>query len=237
MGSPFGLSQVKGSEAFQVLKTLLKPTLLILIWMSALRLLLYFAVYHPKIENTADVGAAFLMGFRFDLLIMGYFWIPIVLLTWLSALVMSPRKLFFLWKLYFVIGVLIIFDLSWMDLFWSMVSNSRLNSQFFQSDSRLILDQGWKLLGPAKSWVCTLGMGFSSLGLVLTLYGLKLGKSYNLPSKPKLAVQVLVSIFLVALAARGTWTAHHLELAHTQVSSDPLVNQLPLNPLWNLDKE
>ncbi|MGZ5278943.1 MAG: hypothetical protein ACXWC9_03320 [Pseudobdellovibrionaceae bacterium] len=228
---------IKGSEAFQVLKALLKPTLLILIWMTVLRLLLYAAVYQVKIQATQDLTAAFFAGFRFDLLVMGFFWIPIVAVTWASALFMSPRKLFFFWKLYFVIGILIIFDLSWMDLFWSMVSNVRLNSQFFQTDSRIILDQGWKLLGPAKSWICTLGMGFSSLGLVLWLYGLKLEKNYNLPSKAKLGLQVLVSFFLVALAARGTWTAHHLNIEHAQVSADPLVNQIPLNAVWNLDKD
>jgi hypothetical protein len=227
---------IKGSEAFQVLKALLKPTLLILVWMSILRLLLFAAVYHPKIQNTQDLGAAFFAGFRFDLLVMGFFWIPIVAITWASSLIIAPRKLFFFWKLYFVIGILIIFDLSWMDLFWSMVSNLRLNSQFFHADSKVILDQGWQLLGPAKSWVCTLGMGFSSLGLVLWLYGLKLEKNYNLPSKAKLTLQIVATFLIVAFAARGTWTPHHLNIEHAQVSADPLVNQLPLNPMWNLDK-
>jgi hypothetical protein len=53
---------IKGSEAFQVLKALLKPTLLILIWMSVLRLLTYAAVYFPKIQATQELGAAFFAG-------------------------------------------------------------------------------------------------------------------------------------------------------------------------------
>jgi hypothetical protein len=228
---------IKGSEAFQVLKALLKPTALVLIWMMVIRLLIFGAVYQAKIQESSDLPAALFAGFRFDLCVMGFFWIPIVTLTWASTFVTHPRKLFFFWKLYFVFGILIIFDLSWMDLFWSMVSNVRLNAQFFQADSRLILDQGWHLLGPAKAWICTLGMGFSSLGLVLWLYGLKLNKNYDLPSRKKLALQIVGSFLLVAFAARGTWTPHHINLEHAQVSTDPLINQIPLNAVWNLDKE
>jgi hypothetical protein len=227
---------LKGSEAVQVLKTLLKPTLLVLIWMMVLRMLLVATVYYPKLQSTENLNLAFFTGFRFDLLVMGFFWIPIVVITWLSTLFMSPRKLFFFWKLYFVIGILIIFDLYWMDLFWSAVSNVRLNSDLFHVDTKVIFDEGWKLIGATKSWVCTLGMGFSSLGLVLSLYGLHLQKNYNLPSRGKLAAQVLLSLLLVAFAARGTWTPHHLNIEHAQVSSDPVMNQIPLNPLWNLDK-
>jgi hypothetical protein len=228
---------IKGSEAFQVLKALLKPTALVLIWMMVLRLLIFGAVYQAKIQNGSDLPAALFAGFRFDLCVMGFFWIPIVVVTWASTFFIHPRKLFFFWKLYFVLGILIIFDLSWMDLFWSMVSNVRLNAQFFQADSRIILDQGWHLLGPAKAWICTLGMGFSSLGLVLWLYGLKLAKNYDLPSKGKLALQVVGSLLLVAFSARGTLTPHHIGIEHAQVSTDPLVNQIPLNAVWNLDKE
>ncbi|MEZ0392990.1 MAG: hypothetical protein ACAH59_12290 [Pseudobdellovibrionaceae bacterium] len=226
---------VRGSEAFQVLKAHLKPTLLILLWMTGLRLLLFVALFYHQIGFHPDLPAALWAGFRFDLLIMGFFWIPIVLLTWAVCLIMPPRYLFFFWKLYFVVGILIIFDFSWMDFFWTAVTNRRLDSHFFNADLKFILDQGWHLVGETKAWIVTLAMGFSSLGLVLAIYGLKLEKNYNLPSKTKLAVEFFLSFFLVASAARGTWTAHHLRGEDALVSTDAILNQLPLNPLWNLD--
>lgn len=226
----------KGSEAFQVLKALLKPTLLILVWMTLLRLLLYVTLFTKQLGIHPDLGKALFAGFRFDLCVLGFLWIPIVVITWLSAFFTSPRKLFFAWKLYFVVIILLTFDLYWMDLFWTAVSNARLNSEFFTADSRVILDQGWKIVGNQKAWICTLAMGISSLGLVLWLYGLKIKKTYDLPNRAQLAGEILLSVFLVAFAARGTWTPHHINIEHAQVSSEPLMNQIPLNPLWNLDK-
>jgi hypothetical protein len=226
----------RGSDAFQLLKVLLKPTLLILGWMSILRLLLFIAVFYPEVGMHADLPAAFLMGLRFDLLVLGFLWIPIVVLTWVWTIALPPRKLLMFWKIYLVLAVLAIFDLSWMDFFWTAVSRTRLNHESFSADTRLILDQGWKLLGESKPWIATIAMGLSSLGLVLVIYEVKFKNSYSATPKAKLALQVAVSILLVGLAARGTWTPHHLALEHAQVSSNPMINQLPLNPLWNLDK-
>lgn len=227
---------MRGSEALQLLKCLLKPTFLILIWMTFLRLLLTAAFFYPKIGMHSDLPAAFWAGFRFDFLVLGFAWIPIVAITWLWALAFPPRKLFFLWKIYFVVAVLLTFDLSWMDFFWTAVTSSRLNHEFFSADSKQILDEGWKLLGPTKSWIATFGMGLSSLGLVLYLHELKLKKDYSMPPIWKVTLQALLSFLFVAFAARGTWTPHHLNIEHAQVSENPLLNQIPLNPLWNLDK-
>lgn len=226
----------KGSEAVQLLKILLKPTLLILCWMSALRALLFAAVIHSQTGFHPDLGAAFFAGFRFDLLVLGFIWIPVVVLIWLWALAFSPRKLFFPAKIYFVVIVLLIFDLSWMDLFWTSVTSFRMNSEFFQADTQVILDQGWKVLGTRKSWISTLGMGLSSLGVVLYIHGLKWKSAYSATPPMKLAFHIFLSFFLVAFAARGTWTAHHLNIEHAQVSKEPLINQLVLNAPWNLDK-
>jgi hypothetical protein len=227
---------MRGSEALQLLKSLLKPTLLILLWMTVLRLLLYAAVYEPKIGMHPDLAAAFFAGFRFDLLVLGFAWIPIVVFTWLWALAMPPRKLLLVWKLYLVICILAVFDFSWLDFFWTAVAGARINHEFFTSDSKQVLDEGWKILGAGRAWIVTLGMGLSSLGLVIYVYDLKLKKSYSIPSRAKVICMAIASVFLVALAARGTWTAHHLNIEHAQVSENPIVNQIPLNPIWNLDK-
>lgn len=231
------LLRLRAQEAFDVLKLLVKPTLAMLVWMSFLRLLLYISVFHHLLSDYSDVPKAFFAGARFDLLILGFLWIPLIFFVWLSPFVYSPKKLLLVFKIYFVLGILLIFDLSWADIFWTQVTRVRLNSEFFQSDLKVILDQGWSLMGTSKSWIITLGMGFSSLGLVVWLHGLKLNKDYGTPSYLKTTLRVILSFFLVAFAARGTWTPHHLNIEHAQVSDNSIVNQLPLNPMWNMDKD
>lgn len=226
----------RGSEALQLFKSLLGPTLLILLWMSFIRLSLYGALFFSQLGWHQDLPAAFIAGFRFDLLVMGFFWIPVVLGGWASVLFVSPRKLFLFWKLYFVVVVLLIFDFSWLDFFWTAFKGERLNHEFLNENSMEFLDQSWQQLGPFLSWSVTAFFGIYAMALVFYLYRLRMKKDYSLPSRKKIMAQALFSIFLVALAARGTWTPHHLNLEHSQISQTPQINQIPLNALWNLDK-
>jgi hypothetical protein len=231
------------SEAFQVLRTLLMPTLLILLWMSILRLLLFGAVYSGIIGFHPDLPKAMLVGVRFDLLILGFFWIPVVLFTWLVAIMTDPRKLFGFWKIYFAFIVLLIFDLSWTDLFWASVHLTRLNSEFFHSTFRVVLETGWNVLGVTRGLVFTSAMAFSAFGMILSIYWQQLPKDKPNPIRQRVEsppliffLQLIGSFLLVGLAARGTLTAHHLNIEHAQVSENPAVNQIPLNPIWNMDK-
>ncbi len=228
-------------EAFQILKTLLKPSLWILLWMSLLRLLLFAALLHGRVGFHADLPMAFFAGARFDLLILGFFWIPVVLITWLYAFVGDPCKLLKFYKLYFCCLILLQFDFAWWDLFWVAVHQVRINSQFFSTDFRSLISEGVKVFGPVRAFVFPASMGLSAFGLILNVWWLKVARSADMKSSQpvsvlKLSLQVTLSVFLVALAARGTWTPHHLNAEHAQISDNSWINQLALNPIWNADK-
>ena len=47
----------------------------------------------------------------------------------------------------------------------------------------------------------------------------------------------IAPIFITALAARGTVSAHHLGMEHAEVSQVQSLNQLALSPLWAFDKK
>ncbi len=226
----------RGSEALQLFKSFLKPTLLILLWMSGLRLLLFWTIFQPPIDWHPEIPAAFAAGVRFDLLVLGFFWIPVILFTWAACLFVSPRKTFFFWKMYFAVVVLIIFDLSWLDFFWSAQHMSRINHEFFFQGAWVMIDQGWQIVGHGLAWLVTALMALTALALIWVLHKLPMKKDYSLPGPWKIAWQSFVVFLLVASAARGTWTPHHLNIEHAQVSDSDLVNQLPLNAVWNLDK-
>lgn len=230
----------RSHEALQILRALIKPTFVILLWMSALRALIFVGVYSNQIGWHSDLPAAFFAGFRFDLLIMGFFWIPIVLITWAIAMFASPRKLFSWWRVYLAISVLFIFDLYWMDLLWTAGKNFRLNHEFMDASRQVAMDTGWTALGRSRAMVFTASMAVSSLGLLFLIYWTPLKEFKKKLSSQALIVWAIFSVFAVAFAARGTFTPHHLNIEHAQVSQDPekgpLINQLPLNPVWNMDK-
>ncbi len=47
---------------------------------------------------------------------------------------------------------------------------------------------------------------------------------------------LLIPLLIGAFFARGTLTNHHLEIKHSQISNNSLMNELVLNPLWTFDK-
>ena len=146
-------AQKNFQDVLPIFLTLLKPTALVLFWMSLLRALLFVGVFSGQVGFHPDLGAAFFAGFRFDIMVLGFFWIPIVVVTWVWSTLFSPRKIFSAWKIYWAAVVLIIFDLSWVDLLWTAAKNSRLNHEVFNASQRIIIDSGWTVLGPGRAMV------------------------------------------------------------------------------------
>ncbi len=240
-------------EAFQVLRMMLRPTSHLLLWMTVLRLWLFFALDFELLGFHRDLAQALFAGFRFDLLILGFVWIPIVVGTWLCAIWWNPRRLALIWKLTFALLILAIFDLSWLDLFWTATHQSRINSQFFNSDLKTVVIEGWLTLGSLRSLFYLVLLASSTFAMILSLNWKERWKvvgekkaageraaeplRQRVESPPaKFFFQLIGSFLLVALAARGTWTAHHLNMEHSQVSEEPKINQLVLNPAWNITK-
>ncbi len=230
------LTQVRAQEAYDGLKLFGKLTLAILGWLSFFRLLLYIFVLNQNKFPLMETLVGFWMGFRFDLLVLGFLWIPFIFFVWLAPLKWSPRKLLPFFKIYWLLQILLIFNLSWMDIFWTEEFNVRLNDSFKLPDSFEVLGFGWEKLGFFDSIFVTFLMVFSTAFLLHFLVKLDLKKTFHTPSARQTILRAIASLLLVAFSARGTLTPHHLELAHAQISNDPLLNQLPLNAMWNMDK-
>jgi hypothetical protein len=56
------------------------------------------------------------------------------------------------------------------------------------------------------------------------------------PAPLLIFLRYVIPVLLVAGAARGTWTAHHLEKADSEISAWENVNELALNAVWAWDK-
>lgn len=229
----------------QLLRSILSPLSFCLLGMTLTRFLLFFLSRSAfSIIPVTDTLMAFLTGFRFDLLILGFVMIPVVLAHTVFALTNF-------WPKHARRGLTI-----YLSLFWVIIAvYSTFEGLFFILQSRHgnvqdVWTAGIRLLTDANEI-----LGFTTLALFLgimifvTLIGARgflraeavpLEKN---PSRQKkasvgeLILRVFVPLFVVALAARGTVTAHHLERAHSQVSSWDIVNELALNSAWVFDKE
>lgn len=64
-------------------------------------------------------------------------------------------------------------------------------------------------------------------------------KDWASPLRPKTlekSLRVLLPAVLIALAARGTISAHHLRYEDSQVSFTEAINEMALNAPWCFDK-
>lgn len=230
------LHQLRAEEAFQGVQLFGKLTIALVGWLSFARILFFVFLYEVNRYPIGDILFGFWMGLRFDVLVLGFLWIPFTLLIWGSSLWFSPRRYFYIFKTYWAILILVIFNLTWFDFFWMAENSTRLNSSFRFLMSMDVLEAGWLQGGQGKSLLVTFLLAVTCVGLLGYLRGLVLQKTFETPRHLKSMGRFLLTLLLVALAARGTITAHHLELAHAQISDDPLLNQLPLNAMWNMDK-
>lgn len=226
----------RGSEAFQVLKLLLKPTLWALVWMTFYRFLLFTFLYYSSIRFHPDLALAFWAGFRFDLLVLGFFWIPVVAVTWVVAFAIRPRKVFWLWKIYFILVFLYIAGLSLSDFFWISTAGERLNHRVFQSNWLEVLAKGCAQVGEYDCLFVSGWILISAIALCVFTARLPWVEAASQSARMKSVFQALISVFITAFAARGTLTPHHLNIEHAQVSKNSQINQLPLNAIWNLYK-
>lgn len=209
----------------------------ILIWLSWVRLIVFSYSVFPDHGWHKDVAKAFFAGFRFDLLVLGFLWIPLFFIFWIFYFSdFLPRVQNFL-KAYFVIivislGFISIYDYAWFDIYKIRMTATSFNEAGFWSFIESFLK-----ISQLSAMALILAPMVVLIFFILT-QKLVTSKSSKLrPHKRILEFpQVLLSFLLIASAARGTWTAHHLNIEHAQVSELAILNQLALSPVWNLDK-
>jgi hypothetical protein len=218
------------------LKPLVKTSFFILLWMSWLRLVLFFYNIYPDHGFHQDLAASLFTGARFDLLVLGFAWIPVFVFYWIFYFLGGLAKASKGFKSYFLFLILLISLLSVLDLFWFHSKGMRLNYLALSEDGF------WAVADKAADFRLVSAIPLMLLpGLIIFLTTLwKLNIADTEPSarvSEKVMLNLVLSFIVVASAARGTWTAHHLEWAHAQVSNLKLLNELSINPLWNLDKK
>ncbi|MBX3034529.1 MAG: hypothetical protein KF865_11450 [Bdellovibrionaceae bacterium] len=228
--------------AARFFKNLLPALLQALFLMELIRFLIFWnSRTHFILMENAEILKAFAVGLRFDSLVLGFAMIPVVLIVLLAAwlrrgLVIAGRL-----SCWFLILFWLFFcGLSMFDLFFFSFSGRHLTVYDFSGgDGRFATTVGQRLGWETLLLTIGIFLCLAVLGLRGFIkadaperempgpawsWGRRLGFSFG-------------TLLLVALAARGTVTPHHLEKSHSEVSSFSVVNQLVLNPLWAFDKK
>jgi len=243
------------NRASQVFRKLLIVNMSILFSMSLQRAILFFLIIRHWVFG-ADAGAiasSFLAGFRFDLCVLGFLNIPVLFITWIicsdkvaksQAEPLSFLRRWVLW-IYFGITTFVIHLLGVLDMMYFAANGRRWTYFDWQREGLQFVSSVAQKWG-AFYTTCVITL-FLVLWVVRCLYGLYRARLHQLPvvgpTKPPFSTGTLIltgvlgPFFVVATAARGTWTAHHINQEHAQVSQNPVLNQLALNPVWAFDKK
>lgn len=224
------------------------PVLLLLLAFMSLNRFLLYRTGLVWFENASwwEIAQTFWMGFRFDLLVLGFFAMPLVLVSvglrrmdrWGDA---TLRVLLVCWGGVWTLVVLLsllshgFFVLAGRHLtFWDLATLTTRGSElagFFTATSGLLL------LAIAA---CEVSIGWREWGRAARAIRSERAKSVEATAPERLgmvALRLVGPLLLAGLAARGTVTPHHLEKQHSLVSSNPSLNQLVLNAVWTFDKK
>ena len=214
------------------LKPLVQISFYLLIWMSWLRIVLFLYTIFPESGIPTDLAMSLFAGLRFDLLVLGFIWIPIWFSYWIFYLLGRVSQISGLFKFYWVLVILITTSLAVIDFYWFTAKYLRMNYEVLSSDGF------WIIAEQAANTKYLTALPLIILpALALLIYTILKFYLVDYSEKPtKVILNLIFSFLIVASAARGTWTAHHLEWQDSQVSDTQSLNELALNPLWNLDK-
>lgn len=169
----------------------------------------------------------FFQGARFDLLVFGFFLLPVALMLELSALLGIWSKIERHWGRYWCMGCWII---------WSVLS-------FFGGLHFVRTGRFWTLVDLKETglpvfvqsesiWSFTAIMVGVLIVGILSVMKMEIPEFVEGVSKKLLLIPLLVT----GLCARGTVTAHHLRKEDSFITSHDSLNELALNPAWQFDK-
>lgn len=186
--------------------------------------------YWPSEATWRDALKTVLMGFRFDLMIIGFWLAPVVLYLIVAKVVLKGRFLHTgLMKLYLLFSWFFICFL----YFKSLVSFPELRDHLYWPDHlrNPFLDFQHATQLAWWAWV-------TIILLCLGLFQSGAQKFQEFIQKfQRLTLFSLAFIFLwTAFMARGTLTQHHLRKRDCEFSGRDRVTNLCLNPIWTFSK-
>lgn len=221
-----------------------KMIVVFLMMLTLLRFMNYFLSREHFVEaSVLQLCTVFLTGVRFDLLVMGFVFMPVMLVMILQTILKFwSEKMRHVYRTYWGTFWISTCFINFADLpfYFYQGRHVRGGEIFDFSFFPFILSQ----------------LGYTSILLVqgiivfILLLGFKFIFAWALPkvaqtvrltpANPKDYLQALFKllfpIFVVALCARGTLTPHHLEKQHSEITDNERLNELALNPLWAIDK-
>lgn len=195
------------------------------------RILLFF-VFKERVLENPNYGQLFLIGLRFDLILMCYIaFLPTVLISLLPDSVLKHFKKFFNIYFIFFLFLFLLMELSTLDFI----------NQYDTRPNRLFLDY---LIYPKevvgtllKSYLPSLIITTILLGIAL-FFAFKHGKKIFYPQesnyKTKLLLFLVVAFFLF-WGARGSLTSKRpINASNAIFCSDQMTNSLGLNSLYTV---
>lgn len=221
------------------LSNLLRGLGLALVFMSLMRFLFYWN-FSERFSDVSvlDLLRSFATGVRFDLLILGFLLIPVVI----SAPFAFWRRRqwdWWMWMLtvYLCSAWFLIVGLSFVDFLYFSAQGQRLSlAAISEPLGREVLWSAWERLGKG-TWLLNAGI-FFFIGVIGCGRFLEVLRGFS-PAEISVSAfwrKWVICLFLVVLAARGTVTAHHLEWRHARISDLRVLWELTINSPWAWDK-
>ena len=195
------------------------------------RILLFF-IFKERVVENPNYGQLFLIGLRFDLILMSYIaFLPAVLLSLLPDSVLQYIKKFFNIYFIFFLFLFLLMELSTLDFI----------NQYDTRPNRLFLDY---LIYPKevvgtlfKSYLPSLIITTILLGVAL-FFAFKHGKKLFYPQesnyKTKLLLFLVVSFFLFWGARGSLTTKRPINASNAIFCSDQMTNSLGLNSFYTV---
>jgi len=195
------------------------------------RILLFF-IFKERVVENPNYGQLFLIGLRFDLILMSYIaFLPAVLLSLLPDSVLQYIKKFFNIYFIFFLFLFLLMELSTLDFI----------NQYDTRPNRLFLDY---LIYPKevvgtllKSYLPSLIINIILLNSAL-FFALKFGKKLFYPQesnyKTKLLLFLVVSFFLFWGARGSLTTKRPINASNAIFCSDQMTNSLGLNSFYTV---
>ena len=195
------------------------------------RILLFF-VFKERVVENPNYGQLFLIGLRFDLILMSYIaFLPAVLISLLPDSVLKFFKKFFNFYFIFFLFLFLLMELSTLDFI----------NQYDTRPNRLFLDY---LIYPKevvgtliKSYLPSLIITTILLGIAL-FFAFKHGKKIFYPQESNYKTKLLLFLFVAFFlfwGARGSLTSKRpINASNAIFCSDQMTNSLGLNSLYTV---
>lgn len=208
------------------------------------RMNLYFLSIYHKVPDAVpmDILLSFLMGLRFDLSLVAWVFLPLILITIIQAFLQSwGSGSFIIHKIYLSIFWLLTCGITVIDFANFAHVGKRASLDFYQN---IEIDSLMTLLEEVPRDFGWIFLGISFLLLVLGLWliwGLKFGswKDEYSPYKGgafEIMYRITYPLVLVAVMAHGTYKIEGLSVHDAQISTFMPVNEMTLNPVLILSK-